>query len=72
LRRTPLIEPLVVVIVTWTLTEPPWLSLITNVHVPAATAVTVNVVLGPVPEAGEIVAMPLHDGVPSDAVNGPL
>jgi hypothetical protein len=72
LRRAPLIEPVVVVTVTWTLTEPPWSSVITKVHVPAATAVTVNVVLGPVPEGGEIVAMPLHDGVPFDAVNVPL
>ena len=47
------------------------MSLTTIVHVPAATAVTVNVVLGPVPEDGDTVAIPLHDGVPFAAVNGP-
>ncbi|MEA2690557.1 MAG: hypothetical protein QOD51_3164, partial [Candidatus Eremiobacteraeota bacterium] len=44
--------PLVVVTVTFTPTEPPWLTLTTIEHVPAATAVTVNVALGPVPDPG--------------------
>ena len=61
----------IVVTVPATETDPPWLSLITNVHVPAATAVIVNVVAGPVPADGEIVAMPVHDGTPLDVVNVP-
>jgi hypothetical protein len=65
-------DPDVVVTVTFTPTEPPWLSEITIEHVPAATPVTVNVALGPVPAAGEKVAMPAHDGLPFAAVSGPL
>ncbi len=62
--------PDVVVTMTSTPTEPPWLSLTTIVHVPAATAVTVNVALGPVPDAGANVAMPAHEA--PLAVSGPL
>jgi len=68
----PLIVPVVVVTVTLTPTEPPWLSVTTIVHVPAATAVTVNVALGPVPDAGANVAIPAHDGVPFAALSGPV
>jgi hypothetical protein len=67
----PLIVPVVVVTETFTPTEPPWLSVTTIVHVPAATAVTVNVALGPVPAAGENVAIPAHEGLPLAAVSGP-
>jgi hypothetical protein len=71
-RRFELMVPVVVVTVTFTPTEPPWLSLTTIVQVPAATAVTVNVPLGPVFEAGANVAIPAHDGLPLAAVNGPV
>ena len=43
----------------------------TIAHVPAPTAVTVNVALGPVPEAGANVAIPAQDGDPFAAVSGP-
>jgi hypothetical protein len=66
------IVPLVVVTVTLTPTEPPWLSVTTMTHVPAATAVTVNVALGPLPDAGVNVAIPLHDGDPFAAFSGPV
>ena len=67
-----LIVPLVVVTETLTPTDPPWLSDTTIVHCPAATAVTVNVALGPEPEAGANVAMPAQDGDPFAAVSGPV
>ena len=60
-----------VVTVTFTPTEPPWLSVTTIVHVPAATAVIVNVALGPLPAAGAKVAIPAHDGEPFEIVRGP-
>ena len=40
-----------------------------NWQMPAATDVTVNVMLGPLPDAGETVAMPLHVGDPLEAVS---
>jgi hypothetical protein len=55
-----LIVPPVVVTVTLTPTEPPWLSVTTIVQTPAATEVTVNVALGPFPPAGLNVAIPAH------------
>jgi hypothetical protein len=64
--------PLVVVTVTPTPTEPPWLSDTTIEQVPAATAVTVKTATGPVPLDGENVAIPEHDAEPFAAVNGPL
>jgi hypothetical protein len=71
LRRTVLIVPLVVVTVTLTVADPPWSSEIVNPHVPAATAVMMNVADGPVPEAGAIVAIPAHDCGPFAAVSVP-
>jgi len=48
------------------------LSVILIWQVPAATEVTVNVALGPVPAGGENVAIPAHDeGAPLVAVSGP-
>ena len=67
-----LIVPVVVVTVTPIDCDPPRLSLIVNAHVPAATEVIVNVADGPVADAGEIVAIPLHDGGPFAAVSGPV
>jgi hypothetical protein len=67
-----LMLPVVVVTVTLTPTDPPWSSVTTIVQVPAATAVTVNVALGPLPDAGANVAMPAHDGEPFAAFSGPV
>jgi hypothetical protein len=66
-----LIVPVVVVTYTVSPALCPWLSVTLISHVPAATEVTENVALGPVPEGGVKVAIPAHDGDPFAALSGP-
>jgi hypothetical protein len=71
-RSRPLIVPPVVVTETISPTDWPWLSLTVIVHPPAATDVTVKITLGPGPDDGVNVAMPVHDGVPFVAASVPV
>jgi hypothetical protein len=72
LRRREVIVTGVTVTVTMTVAVRPPLSVTTNLHVPDATGVTVNVAGVLVDEAGDSVAMPLHDGLPFVIVSGPV